>query len=70
MQHPNRDETWTLERLRDAVVPPSGLRVCSGPALHGLLGAAVDSVGPGPFGVAAASPGFLRGLEALPLVWT
>src|SRR5215472_12181371 len=65
MQHRNRDETWTLERLRDAVVPPSGLRVCSGPALHGLLGAAVDSVGPGPFGMAAGSPTFLRGLEAL-----
>lgn len=58
-------EGWTLERLRDAVVPPSGLRVCSGAALQGLLAAAVDSAGPGPFGAIARSPGFLRGLEAL-----
>ncbi|HVP62062.1 MAG TPA: PD-(D/E)XK nuclease family protein [Myxococcaceae bacterium] len=59
------EDGWTLEGLRDAVVPPSGLRTCSGPALHGLLSAAVESVGPGPFGVLARSGSFLRGLEAL-----
>jgi len=56
---------WTLERLRDAVVPPSELRTCSGPALHGLLSAAVETVGPGPFGALARSASFLRGLESL-----
>ena len=56
---------WTLERLRDAVVPPSGLRTCSGPALHGLLSAAVDAAGTGPFGTQARSPTFLRALEGV-----
>src|SRR5678815_2188964 len=55
---------WTLERLRDAVVRPARLRTCSGPALHGLLSAAVEAVGPGPFGTQARSPTFLKALEA------
>jgi len=59
------DEGWTLERLRDAIVPPSGLRTCSGPALHGLLAAAVDAVGGGPFGPQVRSPLFLGALEAV-----
>jgi RecB family exonuclease len=58
-------EGWTLERLRDAVVPPSGLLCCSGAALHGLLAAAVDEAGPGPFGAVARTPPFLCGLERL-----
>ena len=61
----SEEDGWTLERLRDAVVPPSGLRACSGAALHGLLAAAVEAVGPGPFGGIARTPAFLRGLEAL-----
>ncbi len=65
MEALGHEEGWTPERLRDAVVPPSGLRTCSGAALQGLLLAAVDSVGPGPFGAVARSPAFLRGLEAL-----
>jgi RecB family exonuclease len=56
---------WTLERLRDAVVRPARLRTCSGPALHGLLSAAVEAVGPGPFGSQARSPTFLRALEGV-----
>jgi len=56
---------WTLERLRDAVVPPSRLRTCSGPALHGLLAAAVQTVGAGPFGSQARSPSFLQALEGV-----
>ena len=59
------DEGWTLERLRDAIVPPSGLRTCSGPALHGLLAAAVEAVGAGPFGPQVRSPLFLGALEAV-----
>ncbi len=59
------EESWTLERLRDAVVPPSGLRACGGAALHGMLASAVEAVGSGPFGGIARTPGFLRGLEAL-----
>src|SRR5215470_8795450 len=65
MERLGDDDGWTLERLRDAVVPPSGLRTCSGPALHGLLAAAVDAVGPGPIGPQARTPSFLRALEAL-----
>src|SRR5215510_5099170 len=61
----DHDEGWTLERLRDAVVPPSGLVCCSGPPLHGLLAAAVDDAGPGPFGAVARTPSFLRGLERM-----
>ena len=64
MERLGDDGGWTPERLRDAVLPPWGLRTCSGPALHGLLSAAVEGVGPGPFGAQAASPSFLRGLEA------
>ena len=56
---------WTLERLRDALLPSSGRRSCSGPALQGVLAAAVDQVGPGPFGAVAGTPGFLRALESL-----
>ena len=59
------EESWTLERLRDAVVGPSGLRACAGAALHGMLASAVEAVGSGPFGGVARTPGFLRGLEAL-----
>ena len=59
------EESWTLERLRDAVVSPSGLRACAGAALHGMLASAVESVGAGPFGGIARTPGFLRSLEAL-----
>ncbi|HEY1417335.1 MAG TPA: PD-(D/E)XK nuclease family protein [Myxococcaceae bacterium] len=65
MERLGDEDGWTLERLRDAVVPPSGLRTCSGPALHGLLAAAVDVVGPGPFGPQGRTPSFLRALEAL-----
>jgi len=65
MEGLGHDEGWTLERLRDAVVPPSGLLCSAGPALHGLLAAAVETVGPGPFGALARAPSFLRGLEAL-----
>jgi ATP-dependent helicase/nuclease subunit B len=56
---------WTLEQLRDAVAPPSGLRTGQGPALQGLLAAAVTAAGAGQFGAVAQSPAFLRGLEAL-----
>jgi ATP-dependent helicase/nuclease subunit B len=56
---------WTLEQLRDAIVPLSGRRTLRGPALQGLLAAASSSVGAGPFGGVAHSPGFLRGLESL-----
>jgi len=65
MERLGGEDGWTLERLRDAVAPPSGLRTCSGPALHGLLAAAVDAVGPGPIGPQARTPAFLRALEAL-----
>src|SRR5262249_59472421 len=65
MERLGTDEGCTLERLRDAVVPQSGLRTCSGPALHGLLAAAVDAVGAGPFGAQARSPSFLGAFEAL-----
>src|SRR5262249_13735458 len=65
MERPESDEGWTLERLRDAVVPPSGLRTCSGPALHGLLAAAVEAFGPGSFGAQVRSPTFLFALEAV-----
>src|SRR5512143_1662515 len=65
MERLGDDEGWTLERLRDSIVPPSGLRTCRGPALHGLLSAAVEDVGPGPFGAHARSPTFLQALEAL-----
>ncbi|HEY1907180.1 MAG TPA: hypothetical protein VGG91_14125, partial [Myxococcaceae bacterium] len=65
MERLGDEDGWTLERLRDAVVPPSGLRTCSGPALHGLLAAAVDAIGPGPIGARARTPSFLRALEAL-----
>src|SRR5262245_41198193 len=65
MERPGDHVGWALERLRDAVVPPSRLRTCSGPALHGLLAAAVEAVGPGPFGSQARSPTFLRALEGL-----
>jgi len=63
MERPGIDEGWTLERLRDAVVPPSGLRTCRGPALHGLLEATVEAVGAGPFGPQVRSPVFLTALE-------
>src|SRR5262245_59602923 len=65
MERLGTDEGWTLERLRDAVVPQSGLRTCCGPALHGLLAAAVDAVGAGPFGAQARSPSFPGAFEAL-----
>ena len=64
MERPGADGGWTLERLRDAIVRPSGLRTCRGPALHGLLAATVDAVGPGPFGPHARTPPFLHALEA------
>src|SRR5262249_22454706 len=64
MERPGNDEGWTLERLRDALVPPSGLRTCSGPALHGLLAAAVETVGAGPFGAPIRSPTFLFAFES------
>ena len=56
---------WTLERLCDALVPPSGARTTSGPTLLEILGAAIDVVGPGPFGPVARTPAFLRSLERL-----
>src|SRR4030095_8817085 len=63
MERLRKHEGWTLERLRDAVVRPARLRTCSGPALHGLLAAAVEAVGPGPFGSQARSATFLQSLE-------
>src|SRR5262245_30781368 len=65
MERRGDHDGWTLERLRDAVVPPSRLRTCNGPALHGLLAAAVEAVGTGPFGSEARSPTFLQALEAV-----
>ena len=65
MERPGEDEGWTLERLRDAIVRPSGLRTCRAAALHGLLAAALDAIGPGPFGPQARTPSFLSALEAV-----
>ena len=65
MERPGGEEGWTLERLRDAIAPPSGLRTCRGHALSGLLAATIDAVGPGPFGPQARTPSFLRALEAV-----
>jgi RecB family exonuclease len=65
MERREKNGGWTLERLRDAVVPPSGLRTCTGPALHGLLAASVERVGAGPFGPQVRSHSFLAELEAV-----
>ena len=65
MERPGGEEGWTLEQLRDAIVPPSGLRTCRGPALYGLLAATIDAVGLGPFGPQARTPSFLRAFEVV-----
>jgi RecB family exonuclease len=59
------DGTWTLEGLRDRIAPLTGLRRVRGPALHGLLAAAIARVGAGPFGELATTPSFLGMLEGL-----
>ena len=59
------DGTWTLEGLRDRIAPLTGRRRVQGPALQGLLVAAIERAGPTPFGELASAPSFLRMLEAL-----
>src|ERR1700751_6039463 len=63
MERPGIEEGWTLERLRDAVVPPSGLRACRPPAVPGLPQASIEAVGAGPFGPQVRRPAFLTALE-------